>query len=86
MTSATHPLFGKVLEAVSFKRVAGVMYLVVVLPDGTPGTIRGDATGVFGAPEVDGTSTVLTVAGIRRLRVVTETLAGEMPGGVRERK
>jgi hypothetical protein len=41
------------------------MHLVVVLPDGSPGTIRADATGVFGEerelPAEPGT--VLTVVG-----------------------
>jgi hypothetical protein len=44
----THPLFGLLLEAASFKRVSGVLYLVVGLPDGTPGTIPAAATNVFG--------------------------------------
>ena len=86
VTAETHPLFGRVVEAVSFKRVAGVVHLVVVLPDGSPGTIRADATGVFGESEEGGVSTVLTVEGIRRLREVTRMLVAEMPGRARKRK
>src|SRR6266540_6225568 len=47
VTAATHPLFGRLLWASGFKRLGGVLHLVVVLPDGSPGTIRADATGVF---------------------------------------
>lgn len=48
MTAEVHPLFGRLLWASSFKRLGGVLHLVVTLPDGSPGTIRADATGVFG--------------------------------------
>ena len=40
----THPLFGRLLAARSFKRWNGVLLLVVDLPDGSSGTIRADAT------------------------------------------
>lgn len=74
VTSQTHPLFGQLLEAVCFKRVDGVVQLVVVLPDSSPGTIRAEATNVFGEPPVavtdDDGATVLSVEGIRRLRVL----------------
>ena len=81
MTAVTHPLFGRLLEALSFKRLGGVLHLVVVLPDGSPGTIRAEATNVFGEqlPDVDGT--VLSVEGIRHLRSV---VAGH-PRGRRSR-
>jgi hypothetical protein len=58
----------------------------VALPDGRPGTIRGDATDVFGEPETGGVATVLTSEGMRRLRWLTERLAGEMSGRIRKRK
>ena len=86
MTAETHPLFGEVLEAVGFKRIEEVLFLVVVLPDGSPGTIRGDATDVFGEPETGGVATVLTVEGMRRVRWLTETLRGEMSDRARKRK
>jgi hypothetical protein len=71
--AATHPLFGRLLAARSFRRVSGVVYLVVGLPDGTPGTIPAAATSVFGdMPAADDAGTVLTVEGIRQLRVLVE--------------
>jgi len=39
-------LFGRLLAARSFKRWSGVLMLVVELPDGSPGSIRADATDV----------------------------------------
>jgi hypothetical protein len=75
VTAATHPLFGRLLCASGFKRLGGVLHLVVVLPDGSPGTIRADATGVFGdeleAPSEPG-ATVLSVEGVRQLRVLVD--------------
>jgi hypothetical protein len=78
-------LFGRLLWASGFKRLGGVLHLVVALPDGSPGTIRADATGVFGdglqaqgGLEMQGTpggvvlTTVLTVEGIRQLRVLVD--------------
>ena len=44
-----HPLFGELLAALAFRRFAGVLHLVVELPDGSPGTIRADATDVLAA-------------------------------------
>ncbi len=76
MTAETHPLFGRLLRAVGFKRLGGVLHLVVVLPDGSPGTIRAEATSVFGeAAPVAGT-TVLSVEGIRHVAVVVAALSG----------
>ena len=42
--------------------------LVVMLPDGTPGTVNADATDVFGGPPAGLPATVLSVAGARRFR------------------
>ncbi len=77
MTAEVHPLFGRLLWASGFKRLGGVLHLVVTLPDSSPGTIRADATGVFGdggGLEVHGMpgGTVLTVDGIRQLRVLVD--------------
>jgi len=52
VVAETHPLFGRLLAARSFKRWNGALLLVVELPDGSPGTIRADATDVFGGPAV----------------------------------
>jgi hypothetical protein len=78
VTAATHPLFGRLLWASGFKRLGGVLHLVVVLPDGSPGTIRADATGVLGESgeglelPADRGGTVLSVEGIRQLRVLVD--------------
>ena len=76
--SDRHPLFGRVLAAASFKRWAGELLLVVTLPDGSPGTVRADDTGVFGEAAAaervaaQGAGVVLDAAGLRELhRLVT---------------
>ncbi|KZS67027.1 hypothetical protein A4G28_27070 [Mycobacterium ostraviense] len=67
---ATHPLCGERLRALTFRRRQGVVRLVVVLPDGTPGMVAADATDVFGDAEavVPRLATTLSVEGVRRLR------------------
>lgn len=76
MTATTHPLFGRLLDASAFKRVGGELLLVVSLPDGSPGTIRADATSIIGDAGADaGALTVLTVEGFRHLHRLTATLA-----------
>jgi hypothetical protein len=86
VTAATHPLFGRLLEAVSFKRLSGVLHLVAMLPDGTPGTIPAAATSVFGEDHVDeAVGTVLSVEGVRRLRALVEVRSSQRRSG-RQRK
>jgi hypothetical protein len=70
VTDCAHPLYGEQLRALSFRRRQGVLRLVVVLPDGTPGMVAADATDVFGsdAAVVVGLVTTLSVEGVRRLR------------------
>ncbi len=86
MTAATHPLFGRLLVATSFKRLSGVLYLVVGLPDGSPGTILAAATSVFGdAAAIGQDATVLSVEGVRRLEALVGTLSRQRRFG-RERK
>jgi hypothetical protein len=65
-----HPLLRERLRALSFRRRQGVLRLVVVLPDGTPGMVAADATDVFGdaGTVVAGVATILSVDGVRRLR------------------
>ena len=67
MVAPTHPLFGCLLAARSFKRWNGVLLLVVDLPDGSPGTIRADATDVLGDCGQADTVSVLNAAGLREL-------------------
>ena len=70
VTDCAHPLYGEQLRALSFRRRQGVLRLVVVLPDGTPGMVAADATDVFGsdAAVVARLATTLSVEGVRRLR------------------
>ena len=81
---AAHPLCGERLRALSFRRRQGVLRLVVVLPDGTPGMVAADATDVFGdaGTVVAGMATTLSVAGVRRLRsrLARDTVAGSTSG------
>ena len=75
VTAAVHPLFGRLLPATGFKRWEGELLLVVVLPDGSPGTIRVDVTDVLGAAAVEASVSVLSVEGVRRLRQLVDALA-----------
>ena len=65
-----HPLLRERLRALSFRRRQGVLRLVVVLPDGTPGMVAADATDVFGDAGTNASrlATILSVDGVRRLR------------------
>jgi hypothetical protein len=74
VTATTHPLFGRLLRASGFRRRSGVLLLVVDLPDGTPGTIRADATNAFVDAVADVPLTVLSVEGMRQLRRLTAAL------------
>jgi hypothetical protein len=67
-------LFGRLLRAVSFKRLRGVLYLVVELPDGSPGTIRADATDVLGEAPAGGRGMVLDGEGVRALHALVARL------------
>jgi hypothetical protein len=68
----------------SFRRRQGVLRLVVVLPDGTPGMVTADATDVFGdaGTVVPGVATTLSVEGVRRLRsrLTQDTVGGSTSG------
>jgi hypothetical protein len=81
VTSPVHPLFGRLLRATGFKRWDGDLLLVVVLPDGSPGTIRVEVTDVLGAPAEGPVPSVLSVEGVRRLR----GLVGALPSPRRSR-
>ena len=77
VVSVTHPLSGRLLEAVSFKRWNGELLLVVTLPDGSPGTVRAGDTSVFGDDSVPrGGGVVLDAAGIRELRRLVTVMRG----------
>ena len=77
VTDPAHPLFGERLKAVNFQRRKGLLRLVVVLPDGTPGMVPAGATGVFGVMEaLGGAMTTLSVDGVRRLRAAVDRATG----------
>ncbi len=84
VTGPGHPLFGEVLAASGFRRFAGVLHLVVELPDGSPGTIRADATDVLAAAEPGPAGTVLDAGGVRALRALV-TAMGDA-GSLRPRR
>ena len=81
VVAETHPLFGRLLAAKSFKRWNGVLLLVIVLPDGSPGTIRCDATDVLGVVE-PGLGSVLDAAGLRALHRLVVQVATRVEVGV----
>ncbi|MBV8462289.1 MAG: hypothetical protein JO368_03290 [Acidimicrobiales bacterium] len=81
-----HPLFGQLLAARSFKRWDGALLLVVVLPDGSPGTIPAGATDVLGSRVEQPLMSVLSVAGLRRLRVLVDSLTPAPPRSRRSPK
>jgi len=72
--STIHPLFGRLLQATGFKRWKGDVLLVVILPDGSPGTIPASATNILGGDVAAGLTTVLSVEGVRQLRVLVDSL------------
>jgi hypothetical protein len=65
-----------------------VPYLVVVLPDGSPGTIPVAATDILGDGQPPEMTAVLSVEGTRRLRALLGTLkpARRVPAGSKTRK
>jgi hypothetical protein len=78
----THPLFGRLLAARSFKRWNGVLMLVVDLPDGSPATIRADATDVFGVGGPQDAVSVLDAAGLRELHALVQRLCASRVAGI----
>ncbi|HEV8065430.1 MAG TPA: hypothetical protein VGP46_11385, partial [Acidimicrobiales bacterium] len=88
VTSTIHPLYGQLLRATSFRRYQQVPYLVVVLPDGSPGTIPVAATDILGDGQPPEMTAVLSVEGTRRLRALLGTLkpARRVPAGSKTRK
>jgi hypothetical protein len=79
VVAETHPLFGRLLAARSFKRWNGALLLVVELPDGSPGTIRADATDVLGVGGVVGGAVeVFDAAGLRELHRLTQRLLRDL--------
>jgi hypothetical protein len=69
-----HPLFGELLACSGFRRWNGVLLLVVELPDGSPGTVRADATDVFVTASVTPAETVLDCEGVQALHELVAAL------------
>jgi hypothetical protein len=69
-------LFGRLLAATGFKRLNGLLQLTVLLPDGSPGTIRADATDVLGVVTRSAPAVVLDAAGLRELQRLVTGLRG----------
>jgi hypothetical protein len=67
-------LAGRVLSASGFKRGQGEVLLVVTLADGSRGTIPAAATDVLGGAVGVVVESVLSVDGVRRLRVIVDGL------------
>jgi len=78
-------LFGQLLGARDFRRVDGVVFLVVELPDGSPGTIRADATDVLGVDAIESVVTVLDVNGLRALNHLVRGLRSRLQVPARPR-
>jgi hypothetical protein len=85
VVAETHPLFGRLLAARSFKRWNGVLLLVVELPDGSPGTIRADATDVFGVGGLQSAVSVLDAAGLRELHRLVRRLCASRVAGIADK-
>ena len=81
VTAVTHPLNGRMLDAISFVHLRGELHLVVRLPDSSPGTIPVSATDIFGERAAGGLATVLDADGVRRLRALTLALGGRDGAG-----
>lgn len=67
-----HPLFGERLGVEGWRRINGVVQLIVRLPDGSPATVELGHTSAGVPAEHEATATVLSVDGIRRLRALVQ--------------
>jgi hypothetical protein len=72
-----HPLAGRRVPVVSACRRRGGVWLTVTLPDGYPAAIPVDDTDPGGRRVTGAGVTVVSVAGIRRLRELAAVMAGK---------
>jgi hypothetical protein len=63
----------------------GALLLVVDLPDGSPGTIRADATDVFGGDGPQGVVSVLDAAGLREFYSLVQRLCASRVAGIADK-
>ena len=68
LTNPRHPLAGRRVPVISAYRRNGGVWLMVMLPDGFPAPVRVDDTDLGGRCPAAAGMTILSVAGIRRLR------------------
>ena len=79
LTNPRHPLAGRRVRVMSAYRRNGGVWLMVMLPDGFPAPVRVGDTDLGGpCPAATGT-TILSVAGIRRLRELAAAVAAKGP-------
>jgi hypothetical protein len=79
-------LFGQLLHATGFKRWNGTLMLVVVLPDGSPGTLPLNATDLLGTPPPATRSTILSADGMRALRTLVMAIGSPKRSTSRPKK
>jgi hypothetical protein len=68
LTNPRHPLAGRRVRVMSAYRRNGGVWLMVMLPDGFPAPVRVGDTDLGGPCVAPAGTTILSVAGIRRLR------------------
>lgn len=78
-------MFGRLLTANGFKRLGGTLYLVVILPGRSVGTIAANATNIFGDSVPDGQKTLLSAEGLRQLHVLVDALGENRDHGKRRK-
>ena len=77
LTNPRHPLAGQRVPVMSAYRRCGGVWLVVMLPDGFPAAVRVDETDLGGRGVAVPGTTILSVAGIRRLRGLAAAMAAK---------
>lgn len=82
VTAVHHPLFGDRLAVLGWKRVEGIVHLIVRLPDGIPGMVELTSTSAAGPIEEVTAGTVLSVDGVRRLQALLQ--AGDQSRRLRQ--
>src|SRR5579875_3946666 len=71
---ARHPLAGRSLEVLGFSRRCGVMYLLLVMPDGSRSLIPAAWTGLDVSDAADGGGVLASLDDLVRARRVLEPL------------
>jgi hypothetical protein len=80
LTNPRHPLAGRRVPVVSAYRRNGGVWLMVMLPDGFPAPVRVADTDLGGPCPAATGMTILSVAGIRRLRELAAAVAAKGRG------